>query len=785
MTNKIRKLFVLVVIFCLIVPTAVSAQPRAEADAVVNFSILHTNDFHGQLEASGSNPGMARTAEVIQGVRTAVGAANVLLVDAGDEMQGSLLSNLQKGAPVIATYNAMGYDVATFGNHEFDWGQTVIGDRKAQAAFPYVSANIVLNDTGTCCATTGWTAPAFAQPYVVKTVAGVKIAFIGVTTKETPIITTAVSTAGLCFKDPADSVVHYYDAAKAESDIVVVLSHLGYADGGYGYGISEVYGDQSLATKLINAGKAVPLIIGGHSHTDLAAATVVTVTGKPGKTTVVQAHYNGRKVGRADLAFDKATGNVTVTWQRLTVSPTGPKNAAIDTLIQGYANDAAYQAKINEPVGYTQVDLKRDYNGDNMMGNFVDDAIYNVLNTDTEPANDVDMFFNNAGGIRTDWCDKADPANPGTFIWSSDVADCANSGTWTHSPMLLNYGKMFTILPFGNATVVGTMTGAQIIDLLHTSATLGKGALQPAGMRYTFYRYSDALPGPQPYAWGAYDACVIDKVTKNCVPIDPLATYKVGTNEFLAPAGGDNFSAFKYMKAITYWGDMLNAVNAWVTANFTQTNPYKGPNGDGTLDVRITRDGTDTGGSIVPVTILHSNDAHGRLVKSGTYQGMSQLATLITQERAHNPSRTLLVALGDNVQGDSMMYYFKSAGLGFAADGTLLDPKLRTNPMIAVMNTLKYDAMVLGNHEFNFGNQVFTGTFRQANFPLLGANFTDSGAYGINKQGILGPFSPLGADGTVNVYDGEVISLGDPAEPIKVGLLGLTNHRVPSYELPS
>ncbi len=62
--------------------------------------------------------------------------------------------------------------------------------------------------------------------------------------------------------------------------------------------------------------------------------------------------------------------------------------------------------------------------------------------------------------------------------------------------MLLNYGQMFLILPFGNATIVGDMTGAQIIDLLNQSATLFKGALQPAGMRYKFFRYSDALPGP-------------------------------------------------------------------------------------------------------------------------------------------------------------------------------------------------------------------------------------------------------------------------------------------------
>ncbi len=417
MTKKIFKLFTLLLIFTLVVPFPVFAQPHALPASPVTFTILHTNDFHGQLEPAGSNPGMARTAAVINGVRTAVGADNVLLLDAGDEMQGSLLSNLQQGAPVIATYNLMGYDAATFGNHEFDWGQEVLGDRVGEATYPYLAANIVVKDAVTCDAS-GWTSPTFALPYTileVGTPVSVKVGVIGVTSTETPTITVASATEGLCFKDPANSIIHYYDEVKAAgADVVIVLSHLGYTDGGYGYGI-PVYGDQTLATKLITAGKTVPLIIGGHSHTDLAAATVIG-----GKTTVVQAHYNGRKVGRADVTVNP-DGTVAVTWTKLTVSTSGALDPAINTLISGYISDPVYQALINTPVGYAQTDLLRNYNGDAMMGDFVDDAIYNALNVDGTAENDVDMFFNNAGGIRTDWCDAPDPVNPGAYIWSSNA----------------------------------------------------------------------------------------------------------------------------------------------------------------------------------------------------------------------------------------------------------------------------------------------------------------------------------------------------------------------------
>lgn len=766
MSLNLRKLVYLILAMTTILAMALpgsSFVPNASAapNAIATISILHTNDFHGQLEPSGSNPGSARVANKVNEVRTAVGAGNVLLVDAGDEMQGSLLSNLWQGEPVIATYNLMGYGAATLGNHEFDWGQTVLQSRTSEAAYPYVAANLVVNDTGNCT-TAGWTSPAFVQPFVVKTVGtptAVKVGIIGVTSQETPTITIASATEGLCFKDPAASILHYYDELKAQVDVMVVLSHLGYTDGGYGYGLA-VYGDQTLAKKLNDAGKPVNLIIGGHSHTNLTTAT------KVGNTTIVQAYYNGRRVGRADVTVND-DHSVSIAWQSLTVGTSDPQDTAVKDLVATYANDPDYLALINQPIGYTQVDLLRDYNGDNMMGDFVDDAIYNYLNADAEPLNDVDMFFNNAGGIRIDWCDKEDPANPGTYIWSSTAADCQKEGIWTHDPMLLTYGNMFQILPFGNATIVGDMTGAQIVELLHQSATLFKGAIQPSGIRYNFYRYSDALPGPQPYAWGAFDACVVNKSTGVCEPLVMDKVYRVGTNEFLAPAGQDGYVPFKYMTNISYWGDMLNAVNAHVSATYTFANPYKGPDGDGTLDGRVTRDGTDAGGSIVPVTILHHNDSHGNLVK-GTYVGYTQLAAKITQERAHNPQRTLLLNAGDSFQGDSMMYFFKSAALGYTADGTPLAPELQINPLMKAFNAMNYDAMTLGNHEFNFGKDVFTSMLAKANFPIMQANLEDDGSYGI-------------AQVPVKDYVEKVVG----PEGIKIAILGIGNHRIPNYELPS
>jgi 2',3'-cyclic-nucleotide 2'-phosphodiesterase (5'-nucleotidase family) len=149
MKRILNAIFAIGLILSLSLPASIGIQAApAVPAATVTFTILHTNDFHGNLEPSGSNPGAARVAQKIEDVRTAVGADNLLVFDAGDIMQSSLLSNLQKGLPTIDYYKQIGYNATTLGNHEFDWGQAILADRALQAAdsgdpgstFPMVAA---------------------------------------------------------------------------------------------------------------------------------------------------------------------------------------------------------------------------------------------------------------------------------------------------------------------------------------------------------------------------------------------------------------------------------------------------------------------------------------------------------------------------------------------------------------------------------------------------------------------------------------------------------------------
>ena len=143
---------------------------------------------------------------------------------------------------------------------------------------------------------------------------------------------------------------------------------------------------------------------------------------------------------------------------------------------------------------------------------------------------------------------------------------------------------------------------------------------------------------------------------------------------------------------------------------------YNGPY-NGALDGRITRDGNDAGGSIIPLTILHHNDSHGNLVK-GTYVGYTQLATLIKQERAHNPNRTLLLNARRQHPGrrDDVLLQNRRPGVCCRWHATAI-PTLQINPLMAAFNAMNYDAMTLGNHEFNFGNDVFTSTLQRPTSP--------------------------------------------------------------------
>jgi len=542
MSKKIFKLTIIVIILAMIIPTSVFGK----APTVVNGTLLHTNDFHGRLEPDSSGRGgSAYIADKVNDIRAAVGEENVVLMDAGDVyFAAPAISQLLMGESTIDIYNLMGYDVATFGNHEFDKGQDELAMRVAQSDFPWVGANVVLEGTD-------WDLPPWAQAYEIFEIGAgnnkAKIGVLGLAGEETPEVTLIGTTEGLVFKDLTETILHYYDEILAKADALVVLVHMGTADSGPYKGLVTV------AQELIDAGKPVDLMIGGHQHQALFAPVYV------GDTAIVAAGYYGRWLGQVDVSIDKAAKKLiinnyqlnTITVQAtidslmadlagffesgaidtkgvfnsLMVKLEGAKSAlskdnarsaankleaflnevnaqngvhitpeAAEALIMDvewiFANTdfdvaarVAYWAEVvapivNQPVGYTNLSLTRDYNNESLIGDIVTDSMLwkSDMYDDGELNGSVDIAFTNPGGLRAD-------------IIIPDGAELPYTVTW---------GATFDVLPFGNTLYLMDLTGAQIQTLLDQSANLYKGILQTSGA--SWYWYNDCRCNT-PTAW--------------------------------------------------------------------------------------------------------------------------------------------------------------------------------------------------------------------------------------------------------------------------------------------
>ncbi len=703
--KSIRVIILLVFILSLLGPSTASAD-----DIIVSATILHTNDFHGRLQpepftVSGdpmvySRTGSAYIAGQVNLIRDAVGAENVLLMDAGDVFFAApAISQLLWGESAIDIYNRMGYDLAVFGNHEFDKGQGVLADRVDQSAFPWLGANVVLEGTE-------WTLPPWAEPYTLLTVGTAPneatIGVLGLAGQETPEVTLIGTTDGLVFKDLTETILHYYDEIMAQADALVVVAHMGTANSGIYKGLATV------AAELNSAGKPVDLMIGGHSHQAIYTPLVV------GDTRIVSAGYNGRWLGKVDVSINTATKKLTVDDYRLIpVNNRETVPLPADSLIEArVAEWAAIVAPlVNQPVTTTNISLVRDYNNQSVMGDIVTDSMLwkADLYDDGELNGSVDIAFTNAGGLRAD-------------ITIPDGAELPYTITW---------GQTFDVLPFGNTLYLMDLTGAQIQALLDQSATLYRGILQASGVSH--YWYNDTRNNA-PTAWGAYGIKV------NGEPLVRSKTYRVVTNDFLA-GGQDGFTTFAL--GTNRWNTYVDMQQGFVEY-LQMLGEISAEDIPGNRAVLLDN----------VVTMLHTNDSHGNWAAStsgGNKNGMVYLASLIQAERAKNP-HVLLLDAGDTFQGNSFAYFFKDR----------LD-----NPIAGGLNLLGYDAITLGNHEFNFGPTTFATMLGQLNFPILGkANLVDDGSYGF-----------------INDHVQDYINLD--VNGLKVTIFGLTNPRVYRYELPT
>src|SRR6266540_3515690 len=329
--------------------------------------VLAITDLHGQLEPrvwdwSGGRPvgGVAALKSWLDSLAKVCGCTNLRL-DAGDEMQGTPVSNLNYGRGVIATMNALGIDAAAIGNHEFDWSVDTLVARMQDARYKFVSANIT-DAAGTA-------RPAWAEPWTLVTRGGAKIAVIGLTTRSTPTTTAPRNVRGLAFGDGAQAIRRYLPAARAAADFVIVAAH---------EGAGAIF---DVARRLDSA--SVDLIVAGHTHQLIDT----TVNGIP----VVEAGSSGGAVAVVD--FVRVGGRGREVRARLVTPYADQVKPDVDLTEALARQQRGIETITSRVVARLKFPLRRA-GGEYALGRLIADA--------QRTAGKADVAIMNNGGIRAD-----------------------------------------------------------------------------------------------------------------------------------------------------------------------------------------------------------------------------------------------------------------------------------------------------------------------------------------------------------------------------------------------
>jgi 2',3'-cyclic-nucleotide 2'-phosphodiesterase (5'-nucleotidase family) len=429
MKHRLSPLLVLVAL------AAACAPPPAAApapQAVKRVRIVHTNDFHGRLlpqEANGRSLGGSAVLAAHFDSAAARFDGPTLVLSAGDDMQGTAISNLSWGRATIAAHNASGYDAAAVGNHEFDWGQDTLRARIAESRFPWLAANLFVAGTRT--------QPSWVRPWVMIERGGVRTAVIGIALETTPEIVLAGRTEGLDFGRAVPAIEQAAREARAAgADFVVVTAHVGASCEHTGTAPDEPSaGCRGEILEIADAlAEPVDLIVGGHTH-----RRVLTMEDS---LPVVEAASYSTAYSVTDL---ERRGGRTVATRR-EVRTSFADEVSPDTAVARVVEEWGRRVRpITERVVVTLAQPLPRGEGEHALGNLVADALR--VQTGAQAS-----LINN-GSVRRDL-----PAGP------------------------LSWGVLFELQPFANALVTTRVTGAQLREALENAVRGGGPSAHISGM---------------------------------------------------------------------------------------------------------------------------------------------------------------------------------------------------------------------------------------------------------------------------------------------------------------
>lgn len=498
---------------------APSAPPAPVAEtpalpATFTLSVVGTNDVHGKLA---SLPVLAGYLANLRAARAADHGA-VALLDGGDMFQGTLESNLNEGAAVIAAYDALGYTAVTIGNHEFDFGpagphSTPQGDedprgsllaRASEASFPLLTGNVFETTTHEHVS---W--PNMPASRVFE-LGGVRVGVLGITTEQTPRTTIAANFRGLAIAPLTETVVREAAALRAQGcAIVLVAAHAGGRctsfDDPHDLASCEDSQEIMAVARALPAG-TVDAIVAGHTH----AAMAHFVNGIP----VLESYASGRAFGRVDLVLDRATlrvleahisqphrycdggqGAPACADEQYEGSPVVPDAALRAQLAPAFASASTLR---DEALGVTlAAPFARAGDVETPLGNLLADLV-----RESAPGG-ADIGMVNGGGIRT-----ALPAGP------------------------LTYGALYETFPFDNRFATLPLRGVDLRRLLTANLVAEESLLSIAGVRVEARCHGGALEARLFRLGGPRDGR----------PIRDAEVLRVATSDFVA-TGGDELLA--------------------------------------------------------------------------------------------------------------------------------------------------------------------------------------------------------------------------------------------------
>jgi 2',3'-cyclic-nucleotide 2'-phosphodiesterase (5'-nucleotidase family) len=336
----------------------------------ITVTLLHTSDEHGWIEAGEQSPGwMSGGAAEIMGLwRTNEGypSSSSVALTSGDMWTGPAISTWSKGEATVEAMNAMGYQAAALGNHEFDFGQAILARRRAASTFGYLAANMTAKDGS---------ATKLAEPFRVLEVSGIHLAIVGLANRATTFYLTQQNTAGLDFGDYSAALRRVVPEARQQgADLVVVIAH-------------------ECAGPLVDLAKSVqdlnlPVMFGGHCHAESSQ--------KVGSTWVVESGQRFGSYSRADIELDARSRAVQAVrirlvknaWQKAR-EPAALPSPAIGAIVRRWAEQT--HAQLGRVLGYTDTGIGRP------------EPLYTLVTRAWLAAfTGADIAISNGGGFRQD-----------------------------------------------------------------------------------------------------------------------------------------------------------------------------------------------------------------------------------------------------------------------------------------------------------------------------------------------------------------------------------------------